>query len=70
MSYLEKVLHTFRIVTVAFSADSFNFLNLTSFAGSLNIFKMNFWILTEVHNGAQEVEQTWRPHNQIPLKYL
>lgn len=58
MSYLEKVLHTFRIVTVALSADSLNFLDLTSFAGSLDVFKMNLWILTEVYNGAQEVEQT------------
>ena len=33
--YLEEVLHTLRIIAVAFSANSFHFLNLTSLTCSL-----------------------------------
>lgn len=65
MSYLEEVLHTLRIVTVALSADSLHFFDLTSFTGSLDVFEVNLWILAEVHNGAQEVEQTCRANYHI-----
>lgn len=64
VSYLEEVLHTLRIVTVALSTDSLHFFDLTSFTGSLDVFEVNLWILTEVHNGAQEVEQTCRVNDR------
>ena len=55
-SYLEEVLHTLRIVTVALSADSLHLLDLACFAGCLDILEVDLWILAEVHNGTQEVE--------------
>ena len=45
------------IVTVALSADSFNFFDLPGLAGSLDVFEMNFWVLTEVDNRAKKIEE-------------
>lgn len=59
MSHLEEVLHTFRVVAVALPADSLYLFDLTCLAGSLDVFEVDFWILAEVYNGAQEVEQPY-----------
>lgn len=64
-SYLEEVLHTFRIIAIAFSADSLHLFDLACFAGSLNIFEVDFRILAEVHDGTQEIEQTCKVKNSI-----
>lgn len=56
--YLEEVLDTLRIVAVALSADPFHLFDLARLAGSLDVFEVNFGILTEVYNRAQEIEQT------------
>lgn len=58
ISDLKEVLHTFRVVTVTLSANSFHLFDLSCLAGSLDIFEVNLWILTEVHNRTQEIEQT------------
>lgn len=55
--YLEEVLDTLRVVAVALSTDSLHLFDLTRLAGGLDVFKVNFRLLTEVHNRAQEVEQ-------------
>lgn len=57
---LEEVLHTFGVVAIAFSADSLHLFDLACFARGLNVFEVNFRILAEVHNGAQEIEQTFK----------
>lgn len=59
MSHLEEVLHTFWVVAVALPADSLHLFDLTCLAGSLDVFEVDFWILAEVYNGAQEVEQSY-----------
>lgn len=56
--YLQEILHPLRIIAVALPTDPFHLLDLASLASRLDVLKMNFWILAEVHNGAQEVEQT------------
>ena len=58
ISDLEEVLHTFRVIAVTLSADPLHLFDLACLAGSLDIFEVNLWILAEVHNGTQEVEQT------------
>lgn len=40
-TYLEEVLDSFRVITVGFSADTLNFLDLTSFARCLNVFEVD-----------------------------
>lgn len=57
-TYLQKVFHPFWVIAVTFTADSFYFLYLTSLASCLDIFEVNIWILTEVYNGTQEIEQS------------
>lgn len=56
--YLEEILDALWVVAVALSADSLHLFDLARLAGSLYVFKVNFRLLTEVHNRAQEVEQT------------
>lgn len=58
--YLQKVLHSFWVVAVTFTADSFHFLYLTSLASCLDVLEVNIWILTKVYNGTQEIEQSWK----------
>lgn len=55
---LEEVLDTLGVVAVALTTDALHFLDLSSLAGSLNVLEMHILLLAEVHNGAQEVEQT------------
>lgn len=55
---LEEVLHTLRVVAVTLSADSFHLFDLPCLAGSLNVLEVNLWVLAEVDNGTQEVEQS------------
>lgn len=57
--YLEEVFHSLWVVAVALSADSLHFLDLTSFAGSLDVLKVNIRLLTEIHNRSKEVKQTF-----------
>lgn len=56
--YLQKVLHPFWVIAVTFTADSFHFLYLTSLASCLDVLEVNIWILAEVYNGTQEIEQS------------
>lgn len=56
-SDLEKVLHAFRVVAVALSADPLHLLDLACFTGSLDVLEVDLWILAEVDNRAQKVEQ-------------
>lgn len=56
--HLEEVLDTLRVVAVALSTDPLHLFDLACLAGSLDVFEVNFRILTEVYNRAQEVEQT------------
>lgn len=57
-SYLEKILHSFRVIAVTFTADPFHLFNLTRLAGCLDIFEVDIWILAEVHNRTQEIKQS------------
>lgn len=56
--YLEKVFNPFWIVAAALSAYSLHFLNLACLTGGLNVLEVNFRILAEIHNWAQEVKQS------------
>lgn len=58
VSDLQEVLHTFGVIAVTLTADSLHFFNLTRLAGGLDVFEVDLWILAEVHNRTQEVEQT------------
>lgn len=58
ISDLEEVLHTFRVIAVTLSTNSLHFFNLACLAGSLDIFEVDLWILAEVYNRTQKVEQT------------
>lgn len=62
VSYLKKILHTLSIIAVALSADSLHLFDLSSFTGCLDVLEMDLWILTEVHNGAKEIEKTCKTH--------
>lgn len=55
---LQEILDTLRIITVALSTYTLHFLDLARLASSLDVFEVNFGVLAEVHNGAQEVEET------------
>lgn len=56
--YLQEVLHTLWVVAVALSTDPLHLFDLARLAGCLDVLKVNFRVLTEIHNRAQEVEQT------------
>lgn len=58
ISDLQEVLHTFRVIAVTLPADSLHLFDLACLAGGLDIFEVDLWILAEVHNRTQEVEQT------------
>lgn len=58
-TYLKEVLHALSIVAVGFTTDSFNFFDLSRLAGSLNVLEVDFRILAEIDDRAQEVEQTF-----------
>lgn len=58
ISDLEEVLHMFRIIAITLSADSLHLFNLACLASGLDIFEVDLWILAEVHNRAQKIEQT------------
>lgn len=57
--YLEEVLDALWVIAVALSADPLHLFDLARLAGSLDVFEVNLGVLTEVHDRAQEVEQTW-----------
>lgn len=58
--YLQEVLHSFWVIAVTFTTDSFHFLYLTSLASCLDVLEVNIWILAKVYNGTQEIEQSWK----------
>lgn len=60
---LQEVLHSLWIITVTLSANSLHFFNLARLTSSLDVFEMDILILTEVHNGTQEVKQSWKHQN-------
>ena len=55
-TYFEEIFDSLWIVAVAFSADTFNFLDLAGLACCLNVLEVNFGVLREVDNGPQEVK--------------
>ena len=55
---LQKVLHSLWAVAIAFSANPLHLIDMPSFAGSLYVLEMDFWIFGGVDNGAEEVEGT------------
>lgn len=57
--YLKEVFNPLWVVTVALPADSLHFFDLTSFTSSLNVFKVNVGLLTEIHNRPKEVKQAF-----------
>ena len=57
--FFQEILNALRVVTVRFTTNSFDLFDLSSFASSLDILKMNFRILTKVNNGTQKVEQSF-----------
>lgn len=62
--YLQEVFHSFWIITVAFSANPFYFFDLARLASGLDVLKVDIWVLAEVHNRAQEIEQAWRKRHR------
>lgn len=55
--YLEEVLDTFGVVAVAFPTDPLHLFDLACLACGLDVFEMDLWVLAEVHDGAQEIEE-------------
>lgn len=55
---LQEVLDTLWVIAVALTTNSLHFLDLSRFTGSLDVLEMYIWILTEVNNRSQEVEET------------
>jgi len=60
LCFFKKVLDSLWIVTVAFTTNSFNFFDLPCLASCFNVLEVNFWFLTEVYNGAKEVEKAFK----------
>lgn len=54
--YLEEVLDTLGVVAVALSTDPLHLFDLARLASGLDVFEVDFRVLTEVDNRAQEVE--------------
>lgn len=57
--YLEEVLDALRVVAVALPADALHLFDLAGLACGLDVFEVHFRVLTEVHNGPQEIEETY-----------
>lgn len=57
--HLEEVFNSLWVIAVALPADSLHFFDLTRFAGSLDVLKVNIRLLTEIHNRSKEVKQTF-----------
>ena len=58
-SYLEEVLDALWVIAVALPTDPLHLFDLARLAGRLDVLEVHLWVLTEVDNGAQEVEETW-----------
>lgn len=58
MTNLEEIFDSFSVVTIGLTANTLDFFDLTSFAGGLNVLKVDFRILAEVDNRSQKVEQS------------
>jgi hypothetical protein len=58
-AYLEEVLDALWVVAVALPTDPLHLFDLARLAGRLDVLEVHLWVLTEVDNGAQEVEETW-----------
>ena len=61
-AYLEEVLYALGVVAVALATDPLHLLDLARLAGRLDVLEVDLWVLAEVHDGAQEVEQPWSTH--------
>ena len=59
LHFLEEVLDFLGVIEVTLPADALDFSNLTSSSCSLDIFKMDLWILAQVDDGTQVVVETW-----------
>ena len=55
---LEEVLDALGVVAAALATDAFHLLDLTCLAGCLDVLEVHVWVLAEVDDGAEEVEQT------------
>lgn len=69
LQYLEEVLDSFGVVAVALSADPLHLFDLSRLAGSLDVLEVDLWVLAEINDGTQEVEQTWNEQTQnlVPI---
>ena len=61
-AYLEEVLDALGVVAVALATDPLHLLDLARLSGRLDVLEVDLWVLAEVHDGAQEVEQPWSTH--------
>ena len=55
---LEEVLDALGVVAAALTTDAFHLLDLSRLAGRLDVLEVYVWVLAEVDDGAEEVEQT------------
>lgn len=60
--HLEEVFNPLWVIAVALSTYSLHFLDLTCFAGGLDVLKVNIRLLTEIHNRSKEVKQPFDQH--------
>lgn len=57
--YLQKVFNFFSIIVATFTADTLGFTDVTSAAGSLNVFKVDQRILADVDDGSKIVVKAY-----------
>lgn len=57
---LQEILDSIWVIAVAFTANSLHFLHLACLASSLNVFEVNVGLLAEIHDGAQEIKQSYK----------
>lgn len=69
LPYLEEILDSFGVVAVALSADPLHLFDLSCLTGGLDVLEVDLWVLAEVNDGTQEVEQTWNEQTQnlVPI---
>ena len=56
---LEEVLDTLRVEAVALATDALHLLDLSGLARRLDVLEVDVWVLTEVDDASQEVEQSY-----------
>jgi hypothetical protein len=55
LGLLEEVLDLLRVIAIAFSADPFNFTDLASASGGLDVLEMNLRIFTEIKSRGSSI---------------